>query len=96
MKRVNRNPANTFDAGMINYAKYLGKKSLLQPPYYFNLFLGNIACAQADLLHAGVMVRDLPEGSYWSLAGIGDAQFPVNSMAIAAGGGVRFGLEDNI
>jgi len=85
-----------FDAGMVNYAKYLERKGLLEPPHYFNLLLGNIACAQADLLHAGIMVRDLPPNSLWSLAGIGDAQLMVNSIAIAAGGGVRVGLEDNI
>ncbi len=85
-----------FDAGMVNYAKYLERKGLLEPPHYFNLLLGNIACAQADLLHAGMMVRDLPPNSLWSLAGIGDAQLMVNSIAIAAGGGVRVGLEDNI
>lgn len=85
-----------FDIGMINYARYLGKKLLISPPYYFNLLLGNIACAQADLLHAGIMIRDLPERSLWSLAGIGDSQLPMNSMAIAIGGGVRVGLEDNI
>jgi uncharacterized protein (DUF849 family) len=85
-----------FDSGMINYAKYLESKGLLQPPHYFNLLLGNIACAQADLLHAGVMIRDLPPQSYWSLAGIGDAQLPMNAVAIAMGGGVRVGLEDQI
>jgi len=85
-----------FDAGMINYAKYLIKKGLLTPPYYFNLLLGNIACAQADILHAGIMIRDLPEGSIWSFAGIGDQQLKMNSIAIAIGGGVRVGLEDNI
>jgi 3-keto-5-aminohexanoate cleavage enzyme len=85
-----------FDAGMINYARYLGKKGLISPPFYFNLILGNIACAQADLLHAGIMIRDLPEGSLWSLAGIGDSQVAMNSIAIAMGGGVRIGLEDNI
>jgi len=85
-----------FDAGMINYAKYLFKKELLTAPYYFNLLLGNIACAQADLLHAGIMIRDLPENSLWSLAGIGDEQLRMNSVAIAIGGGVRVGLEDNI
>ena len=85
-----------FDAGMVNYAKYLERKGLLEPPHYFNLLLGNIACAQADLLHAGIMVRDLPPNSLWSLAGIGDAQLMVNSIAIAGGGGVRVGLEDNI
>jgi len=85
-----------FDAGMINYAKYLEAKGLLEPPHYFNLLLGNIACAQADLLHLGVMVRDLPAESCWSVAGIGNAQLPMNSIAIASGGGVRVGLEDNI
>jgi uncharacterized protein (DUF849 family) len=84
-----------FDSGMINYAKYLIRKGLLSPPYYFNLILGNIACAQADLLHAGIMIRDLPPDSYWSLGGIGDQQIVMNSIAISIGGGVRVGLEDN-
>ncbi|MFP3467853.1 3-keto-5-aminohexanoate cleavage protein, partial [Leifsonia sp. SIMBA_070] len=26
-----------FDVGMINYVKYLEKKGLIEPPYYFNL-----------------------------------------------------------
>ncbi len=85
-----------FDAGMINYARYLEGKEMLRAPHYFNLLLGNIACAQADLLHAGIMVRDLPPDSYWSLAGIGNSQLPMNALAIAMGGGVRVGLEDQI
>lgn len=85
-----------FDAGMINYAKYLETKGTLEPPHYFNLLLGNIACAQADLLHAGVVIRDLPENSLWALAGIGDYQWMMNSVAVVSGGGVRVGLEDNI
>ncbi len=85
-----------FDAGIINYAKYLERKGLLEPPHYFNLLLGNIACAQADLMHVGIMINDLPPNSLWSLAGIGDDQLMMNSIAIAAGGGVRVGLEDNI
>jgi len=85
-----------FDAGMINYAKYLERKGILEPPHYFNLLLGNIACAQADLLHVGIMIRDLPENSLWTLAGIGNYQLMMNSVAIVSGGGVRVGLEDNI
>ena len=42
------------------------------------------------------MVRDLPEKTFWSFAGIGDYQYMMNSIAIAAGGGVRVGIEDNI
>lgn len=85
-----------FDLGMINYARYLERKGLLQPPHYFNLLLGNVASAQADLLHVGVMLRDLPDDSLWSLAGIGASQLMMNAVAIASGGGVRVGLEDNI
>jgi uncharacterized protein (DUF849 family) len=85
-----------FDAGMINYAHYLIKKKVISAPYYFNLLLGNVACAQPDLLHLGIMVRDLPLQSCWSVAGIGGSQLSMNSVAIAMGGGVRVGLEDNI
>lgn len=95
-KRGIKAELEAFDSGMINYSNYLIEKSVLKPPHYFNLILGNIACAQADLLHAGIMVRDLPAGSLWSFAGIGERQLQMNSIAIATGGGVRVGLEDNI
>lgn len=85
-----------FDAGMINYAKYLIRKGMLKPPYYFNVILGNIACAQADLLHAGVMLNDLPDQSVAALGGIGNSQLHVNALAISMGYGIRIGLEDNI
>lgn len=85
-----------FDLGMINYAKYLIRKGLLNPPYYYNLILGNIACAQADMLHLGLMVRELPESSIWSVGAVGEYQLNMNIMSIISGGGVRVGLEDNI
>lgn len=85
-----------FDAGMINYAKYLIGKKLLSPPYFFNLIMGNVACAQADLLHVGVMVNDLPEESVTVFGGIGNAQLRINALAVSMGYGVRVGLEDNI
>lgn len=85
-----------FDIGMINYAKYLIKRELLKPPYYFNLILGNIACAQANLLNVGIMLNELPPNSVWALAGIGNYQLSINSLAVVWGGGVRVGLEDNI
>lgn len=85
-----------FDLGMINYAHYLIEKGLIKPPYYFNLILGNIACAQANLLSLGLMIKELPPDSIWSVGGIGSYQLKMNAMGIVAGGGVRVGLEDNI
>lgn len=52
-----------FDSGMINYACYLAERAMIGLPHYFNLILGNIACAQADLLHVGIMISDLPADS---------------------------------
>jgi 3-keto-5-aminohexanoate cleavage enzyme len=85
-----------FDLGMANYANYLVTKDLLRPPHYANIFLGNVATAQLDLAHAGLLIRDLPKDTLWSLAGIGDAQLSANTLGIAMGGGVRVGLEDAI
>jgi uncharacterized protein (DUF849 family) len=85
-----------FDLGMVNFAHYLIKKGLLQQPYYFNILLGNIAAAQAKLLHLGLIISELPENSIWSVTGIGDSQCRMNTIGIIDGGGVRVGLEDNI
>lgn len=74
MKNNIRPEMEVFDLGMINYAKYLIRKGFIHPPYYFNLILGNIACAQANMLSLGLMTRELPEGSIWSVGGIGNAQ----------------------
>ncbi len=84
-----------FDIGMINYAKYLHKRGLIKPPFYFNLILGNIACAQANILNLGLLINDLPSQSYWSVGGVGDAQLKMNINGMINGGGVRVGIEDN-
>jgi uncharacterized protein (DUF849 family) len=96
MEKGIRPELEAFDLGMINYAKYLIEKGWIEPPYYFNLILGNIACAQANMLSLGLMINELPEGAIWSVGGVGNSQLRMNAMAIVAGGGVRVGLEDNI
>jgi 3-keto-5-aminohexanoate cleavage enzyme len=96
MERGIKPELEVFDLGMINYAHYLIRKGLIKPPYYFNLILGNIACAQANLLSLGLIIKELPPDSIWSVGGIGDFQLKMNAMALLEGGGVRIGLEDNI
>jgi len=96
MENDMRPELEVFDLGMINYAKYLIRKGLIKAPYYFNLILGNIACAQANMLSLGLMINELPNDAVWSVGGVGDFQLRMNAMAIVAGGGVRVGLEDNI
>jgi len=85
-----------FDLGMVNYAHYLINKKNIRPPYYFNILLGNVATAQAKLLHLGLIMSELPTGSICSVGGIGNSQVIANSLGISVADGVRTGLEDNI
>ncbi|MDX1408219.1 MAG: 3-keto-5-aminohexanoate cleavage protein, partial [Saprospiraceae bacterium] len=81
---------------MINFAHYLMRKAKILPPFYFNIILGNEAGKQVDAPSIGAALSQLPADSFWALGGIGTQQLPANSIAIALGGGVRVGIEDNI
>lgn len=85
-----------FDLGMVNFAKILIDKGLLTAPYYFNILLGNPGTAQANLLHLGSIVADLPPNSIWSVAGLGRYQTTANGLGVVMADGVRVGLEDNL
>lgn len=85
-----------FETGFVHYADFLIKKGVLRPPFYFNLILGSLGAAPLSLTGLGHMVSLLPPGATWSVGGIGQYQLDANVMAIAAGGHVRVGIEDNI
>ena len=85
-----------FEGGMLGRAKYLAKKGIIKPPFYFNLLLGNLGTTPATIGQLQAMIDALPAKSVWAAAGIGRFQLPMNVAALAAGGGVRIGLEDNI
>lgn len=85
-----------FDYGMINIAKYLERHKILEGIKYFNIMLGNINTAQADIGNLSNMIKELPSNSIWASAGIGQYQLPMNTAAILAGGHVRVGIEDSI
>ncbi|MBN2795161.1 MAG: 3-keto-5-aminohexanoate cleavage protein [Clostridia bacterium] len=85
-----------FERGMIENAKTLVKKGLLNTPIHFDFVLGVPgACpgTPEDLMH---MIHCIPQGSTWTVAGIGRAETPLAMMSIVMGGHVRVGFEDNI
>jgi len=84
-----------FEPGMINYARHLIHKNLVDEPIYVNILLGNLGTSSATAASLSHMLDLLPEGSVWSVAGIGRYQLNVNTLALAMGGHVRVGLEDN-
>ena len=85
-----------FDFGMLDYAAYLRDHGLLGDPVYANILLGSLGTSAATPLNLALMVERLPAGATWAATGVGRFQAQVNRWAIAMGGHVRIGLEDNI
>ncbi len=86
-----------FEIGMIDFVRdFLVPKGWLRPPFYANLLLGSLGTMAASARNLVHMVDALPAGTVWSAAGIGRFQFRMNTLAIAMGGHVRVGLEDNL
>lgn len=88
-----------FDPGMIANAAYYLKKGVLQAPLHFQFCLG---CANGivgnvkSLLFMKEMMDSLCPGSTWSTFGVGHSAMEIMYTAIAMGGHIRVGMEDNI
>jgi 3-keto-5-aminohexanoate cleavage enzyme len=85
-----------FEAGMVSNALYLLDKGQLSPPLHFDFVLGVPGAMPATVKHLLFLSELIPQGSTWSVAGIGRAEIPMAAAAIVMGGHVRVGLEDNL
>ncbi|MEM1146174.1 MAG: 3-keto-5-aminohexanoate cleavage protein [Pseudomonadota bacterium] len=76
------------------------KEGLDEPPYIFNFVLGADKGFQGAMPFSAkiltAMVDQLPNGSVFTVSGIGPAQVPAAMGALLCGGHVRVGLEDNL
>ena len=85
-----------FEVGMVYTCLRYLDKGLLRPPLHFQFVLGTPAGMPAtpkSLLHLSEII---PQGSTWSVIGVGPGQLPMVMMGMIMGGHVRVGLEDNI
>ena len=85
-----------FDVGMLDEAMRLHRMGLITDPLHFDFVMGVPGGIGADPAHLVHMVRCLPTGSTWSVAGMGRSQLTLGTIALAMGGNVRIGFEDNI
>jgi 3-keto-5-aminohexanoate cleavage enzyme len=85
-----------FDTGMVDTALRLLKDGLLAAPLHFDFVLGVPGGMGGRPENLDFLVDMIPEGSTWSVAGIGRFELPLAKKAIAMGGHVRVGLEDNV
>ena len=84
-----------FDAGHIGNTRPLIDMGVLDAPYQFSLIMGVLGGIPGTTRHLVDQVDSLPQGSHWQVIGIGLNQWPLVASAIALGGNVRVGLEDN-
>jgi uncharacterized protein (DUF849 family) len=97
MKANNVKPElECYDIGMINNAKVLAEMGHLEQPLYFQCVLGILGQIPATVDNVLHMVRNIPEGSPWSVCAVGLKEFEMATMSIIMGGHVRVGFEDNI
>ena len=85
-----------FDKGHLSNARRLAAEGVLTLPQHVDFVLGVPGALEASVANLCDLVADLPAGCTWSFAGIGRHQLPLAIAAIAMGGHVRVGLEDNI
>lgn len=85
-----------FDPGMITNVNYYVKQGLIKAPMHFQFCLGIVGGMPATVENLEYLTRHIPEGSTWSAFGIGAGHMPILYSAIALGGHIRVGLEDNV
>jgi 3-keto-5-aminohexanoate cleavage enzyme len=85
-----------FDKGHLSNARRLEREGLLTFPQHVDFVLGVPGGLDATVQNLTDLVDALPTGCTWSVAGIGRMQLPMAMAALAMGGHVRVGLEDNI
>ena len=86
-----------FEMGHLDTVLAMAKKGQVPgPPMQFNFFLGVPGCPPATVPNLCWLVNAIPAGSTWTATGIGRHAFTLAAPAIAMGGNVRVGFEDNL
>lgn len=89
-----------FDAGMIYNVLYYIKKGLIVGNPHFQFVLGAPGGMTAEVRNLMFLLdtckQHLGDNFTWSALGIGRGHLPIVLAALALGGNVRVGMEDNI
>ena len=86
-----------FEMGHLDTVLNMAKKGQVPgAPMQFNFVLGVPGCTPATVSNLCWLVNAIPAGSTWTATGIGRHAFTLAAPAIAMGGNVRVGFEDNL
>ena len=86
-----------FEMGHLDTILTMARKGQVPgAPMQFNFVLGVSGCTPATAKNLQWLVDAIPEGSTWTATGVGRSAFTLAAAAIAMGGNVRVGFEDNL
>ncbi len=86
-----------FEMGHLDTILNMVKKGQVPgAPLQFNFVLGVPGCTPATVSNLAWLVNAIPAGSTWCATGVGRHEFLLAAPAIAMGGNVRVGFEDNL
>ncbi|MEF8840891.1 MAG: 3-keto-5-aminohexanoate cleavage protein [Haloarculaceae archaeon] len=84
-----------FDTGHVGNIRPFLQSDELEHPVHFSLIMGVLGGIPASVENLAHQVRGLPEDATWQVIGISRDQWQLVAAALAMGGNVRVGLEDN-
>lgn len=85
-----------FDGGMVSNSLYYLKKGALKAPLHYQFVLGAAGGMDATVENLVFLKSLIPADSTWSALGIGRGHLPIMYTALALGGHIRVGMEDNV
>ncbi len=85
-----------YDAGHVESCLALAKEGVIELPAHFDFVLGVRGGLGASEENLKFLLGKLPQGSSFSVAGIGRHQLPMAELSLRLGGHARCGLEDNV
>ena len=85
-----------FDVGHVGSLEPLIDMGVLEPPLHVDFVMGVTGGIPPTARNLAAMADNLPEGKHhWGVIGISRVQWTLVAAALALGGSVRVGLEDN-
>lgn len=84
-----------FDVGHTNNMMPLLDMGILEQPIQFSFIMGVLGGIAPTAQNLDIQTRQIPPDSTWEVIGISHVQWKMVGAALALGGNIRVGLEDN-
>ena len=95
-RRKVRATLECFDLGHVYASHYLIKEGLIEAPYHYGFVLNVPGAVPYSVENLTAFMRGLPPGADFTVMGIGRSSLPAQYGALANGGWIRVGFEDNV